>query len=284
MATETTGMIRAKGKREALLKNGYCCFEGILSEAQVNALRAVTEQLADAMTAEQTAAERTTGSMMPVTRDPAYAELIAHPDALESLRALGWDRPTYTDGWLISKPGGSPRLFWHYDWFAWEDEFSFRAEPPQVFLMYYLNDTRRENGCLRVIPGSHVRHNLLHDLLPPPHSQDVKREADPSRPEFSDRSDEVDVPVRAGDLLIGDARLLHAAHANTTVERRSLVTLWFQPDFDAMPERLQAQMVAKTQRPPNDWPDAARRRVTPLLPHYDGTAEPYGRSLYRRLI
>ena len=34
--------------------------------------------------------------------------------------------------------------------------------------------------------------------------------------------------VRAGDLIIGDARMLHAAHANTSDARRTVITLWFQ--------------------------------------------------------
>ena len=34
------------------------------------------------------------------------------------------------------------------------------------------------------------------------------------------------MPVRAGDLVINDARLLHAAHANRTDKRRTLVLQW----------------------------------------------------------
>ena len=51
--------------------------------------------------------------------------------------------------------------------------------PPQVFCMYYLTDTCRENGCLRVIPGSHTRHNPLHDLVAEPHSAALGRAEEP---------------------------------------------------------------------------------------------------------
>ena len=91
-----------------------------------------------------------------------------------------------------------------------------------------------------------------------------------SLPEFSTRPDEVDVPAKAGDLLIGDARLLHAAHANETEERRTLITLWYQPDLRALPERIQAQMAAKVQQAPADWPPEAQERYRAMLATYDG--------------
>jgi ectoine hydroxylase-related dioxygenase (phytanoyl-CoA dioxygenase family) len=172
-------------------------------------------------------------------------------------------------------------LFWHYDWFTWEDPASYAPLPLQVALMYYLVDTTRENGCLRVIPGSHIHHNPLHDLLAAPHSAELSTATNMERAEFWDRPDEVDVPITAGDVLIADARLLHAAHANETDERRTLITLWYQPDFAALPERMQAQIAKKAQQPPATWPQAAVNRVAPMLARYTGTAEPYGRSLYQ---
>ncbi len=208
--------------------------------------------------------------------------MIALPQALQCLAALGFDQPTFSDGYIISKPAHSPPLFWHYDWFAWEDPRSYEPVPPQVFLMYYLTDTNRQNGCLRVIPSSHLQHNALHDVLRAPHSQELGAAHDVvAAVEFSTRPDEIDVPVRAGDVVIGDARLLHAAHSNETDERRTLITLWYQPDLCSLPERMQAQMAHKVQQLPETWPPEAKALVTPLLARYEGSAEPYARSLYR---
>ena len=41
-----------------------------------------------------------------------------------------------------------------------------------------------------------------------------------------DHPDAVDVPLKAGDLIIADARLLHAAWPNRTAQRRTLVLAW----------------------------------------------------------
>ena len=148
--------------------------------------------------------------------------------------------------------------------------------------MYYLVDTTIGNGCLRVLPRSHRRHHALHDVIDNPHSSRLSTASEPNDPAFSDQPGERDVPVRAGDLVIGDARLLHAAHANESDAWRPVVTLWFQPDFTRLPEPIQAQMVKKTHPIPADWPAPAHRAVAALQPHYAGNAEPNPRVLYRR--
>jgi hypothetical protein len=268
--------------REQLLRDGYCRFESVLSSDLLNRLITTTDQMLATQTEGQRAGRRAQGSMLWTNADPIFAELIGLPAALNAFASMGWPRPTFTDGYVISKPPQSPRLFWHYDWFAWEDDYSFGNDPPQLFAMYYLSDTRRENGCLRVIPGSHIKHNALHDALLEPHGKALSEASDLQNPAFSTRPDEIDVCVKAGDLLIGDARLLHAAHENTTSERRTLITLWYQPDFEHLPERIKAQMVAKTQKIPAEWPDRAKQLLKPLLPKYTGAATPCGRSLYRK--
>lgn len=268
-------------QRQQLLEQGFTRFERVLPLDLLNRLRSTTDRLLEAQSAEQQAGKRAQGSMVRTNADPIFAELIALPAALKIFTQLGWSTPTFTDGYVISKPPRSPRLFWHYDWFAWEDDFSYGNEPPQLFAMYYLSDTVRENGCLRVIPGSHLRHNALHDQLLEPHSKALSEASDLEHPAFSTRPDEVDVGVNAGDLLVGDARLLHAAHENKTDQRRTLITLWYQPDLQAMPERMQAQMAAKVQAIPDDWPEQAKAALTPLMARYSGSAAPYGRTLYR---
>ena len=255
MTTATAPDINAEQRRR-LLEDGFCRFGGVLDADTLARLRDVTDRMLAAQSDAQRERTRSQGSMLTTREDPLFAELIAHPAALAALRSLGFARPTFSDGYVISKPPRGPRLFWHYDWFAWQDPRSYETPPPQVFAMYYLSDTTPENGCLRVIPGSHVTHNPLHDALGAPHSEELGRARNLDAPEFSTRPDEIDVPVRAGDLLIGDARLLHAAHSNKTDERRTLITLWYQPDLASLPAPMQAQMAAKG---PADAAGLARR-------------------------
>ncbi len=86
--------------------------------------------------------------------------------------------------------------------------------------MYYPIDTNRENECLRVTPGSHRHRHRLHGL-PQAHADEIETAGD-DHPALQPDPGELDVPVKAGDLVIGDARLLHSAHPNRSARRRTL--------------------------------------------------------------
>ena len=95
-----------------------------------------------------------------------------------------------------------------------------------MFLSYYLTDTNFENGCLRVIPGTHTKRIDLHDLLTTPHTDAARNVDEHDQYMFCDHPHAVDVPVRAGSLVIAEGRMLHAAHANHSDQRRTLLLCW----------------------------------------------------------
>ncbi len=274
--------ISSPEKRAQLHRDGYYVFPHVLDAALLQRLRAATSKLVTPMTAADRARHVSTGSMFGFSHveDEVWGELVLYPGLFHCMRQLGYSQVTFTDGYVISKPPGSPQLFWHYDWFTWVEPEDFLPAPQQVFAMYYLTDTSRFNGCLRVIPGSHYRHNPLHEILSQPHSEALHRMEDARRPEFLPRPDEIDVPVQAGDLVLGDARLLHAAHANQSEHERTVVTLWYQPDFPALPEPTQRQMVEKSQTLPATWNPALRDAVQRRMAHYAGPA-PAHQRMYR---
>jgi hypothetical protein len=261
--------------RGQLLSQGYVIVRHVLDQAMLDELRRVTDRLLAAQSAEDAHKYRYQGSNIAVAyQNPVFARLFAWPQALGALRELGFTSPKWWSTFLLSKPPHAPPLYWHQDWWAWDDPCSADPTPAQVFLMYYLTDTRPENGCLRVIPGSHYRRNPLHDLLPDAHSRETY-DANPESAIFSTRPDEVDAPVQAGDLLIGDARLLHTAHANQTDQHRSLLTLWYFPDWDKLSEPIRAYAARKKPlQPPDWWEGEAGRLMEPLVPWYNGDAQP----------
>lgn len=257
---------------DCLRREGSAVIPGVLGPAAIHRLRDLCEQCLIGDRRQP----RSQGSMIPVGKDPGFAPLIALPAVIDLLGRWS-SRPTFTDGYVISKPPGGPRLFWHLDWYSWEEEISYGERPPQLGAMWYLGDTCRDNGCLRVIPGSHRAHHPLHDQLVDGHRVLGNAESW-DHPGFADAEGEVDVAVSAGDLVLADARLLHAAHANRSPARRSMVTLWYQLDYAQFSPSLRATMGRKT----NDvsaWPEAARRLVDPLLvPEAEG--EPGPRTSY----
>ncbi len=261
-----------KAKREQLDRDGFCLLESLIGEDMLERLRAVTDGVIARQEAAHFARNRAQGSLIRVTEDPFMARLIANPPILEALAGLGFSDPKYGSGFIISKPPQSPPLFWHQDARFWNDPISYTPRTIQCFLMIYLVDTTPHNGCLRLIPGSHLKRHRLHDALPDAHEDDLSKADDIAHLAFQRAEGEVDVPVKAGDVVMGSARLLHAAHGNRSDQRRTNITLWYYPEFAKLPEPIQAYL-ADTNWPP-EWYAENRDLLAPLRPVYEGDAAP----------
>jgi hypothetical protein len=261
--------------RERLAGEGFAIMPGVLGAGALERLRAVAERRVATASAEHLAKNRTTGSMLPIADDPAFGFLIGYPAVVGLLRALGLGAVVWQAGYVISKPPAAPRLFWHQDWLYWTHPVSLDPTPHQLFAMYYLVDTDRANGCLRVIPGSHRGLTEAHRKLARAHSPEALSGADPDHPMFGDMPGEIDVPVRAGDLLLGDSRLLHAAHANASGVARTLLTLWYHPAWDQLPEGIRAHVAASYGGALEHWTPAERAAAGCALPRVDTDAPPW---------
>jgi ectoine hydroxylase-related dioxygenase (phytanoyl-CoA dioxygenase family) len=260
--------------RAQLLESGYCIVKNVLDRAMIDELARVTDGLLDAVSESDRELFRYQGSNIFIAYQHAvFARLFAWPAALNALATMGFPRPKWLSSFLLSKPPHGLPLYWHQDWAAWGDPCSADISPPQIFLMYYLTDTCRENGCLRVIPGTHRKRIALHDQLPLAHT-DASFNAPLDSPGFCTHPDERDITVCAGDLVIGDARLLHAAHPNRTNQRRTCLTLWYAPDFESLSEPVQKWMARqKPLAQPEWWPGEVGKRMEPLVAWYHGSAE-----------
>ncbi len=268
-------------KRERFIRDGYCLFENILEPEMVARLRSCSDEILAQQEKEHFERQRTTGSMVLIDWEMAYqhavlAELIAHPKMLSALAELGFTEPKFGHGRIISKPPHSPPLFWHEDGRFWDDPVSYTWRPIQCFLMYYLTDTTAENGCLRVIPGSHRKRHPLHDQASPRHTDELRAYANPENIAFQQAEGEIDVPVQAGDLVMGYGALFHAAHANRSDERRTALTMWYYPEFVNLPERTQAtiEYLEAGNCVTTTLPGDPQTLMEPLRIVYEGSAEP----------
>ena len=246
-----------------LIEEGFCVVDGELPAGQLDILRGWSDDWLD--NTEFPAKWKYQGSDIKLRgtktggatannfeSDAMVDFLIEHPDKI--LKRLGlYDFGSIGLFQIIAKPGRSPGLYWHQDWMKWNDPVSLSPWCQTVFLNWYLTDTNRKNGCLRVIPGSHRRRVDLHQHLIPPHEGGGYEVDETNEWMFQDHPDAVDVDVRAGQLVIADARLLHGTHPNTTDERRTLLLGWF---------------FRRDTRPPKWWSDEVPEEIVdrdPLL-------------------
>ena len=223
-------------KREQLTVDGFCVIDDILPESFLKELRQETDRLLDAV--EHPARWKYQGSDLHVHgRDNALIErLDKWQPARDALDAMGLDFKSRGGFIILSKPSGGPALYWHQDWTGWNDPISAAPWPQYIFLSYYLVDTTVENGCFQVIPGTHTRRIPLHDHLLVPHAEESYFAPESDSALFGEHPDAVDVPVKAGTLVIGDGRVLHAARANRSAQRRTLLLAWYDrpatvPDY-----------------------------------------------------
>lgn len=278
--------MRIAEHRDSLSTQGYAVVKDYLSQPLLDTLRQQRDQVLAQLPAEHRDEYKSQGSLVNLGDHPEYSHLIASSELQELLQELGLAGNRWLAGYLISKPPKSPALFWHQDWWGWDHPLSYTPRLLGLGVMIYLSDTCRENGCLRVIPGSHRCQHRLHSL-PVAHEQSLSHIDDPDDIAYQSNESETAVEVDAGDVVLLDPRLLHSAYANQTDNERSLLTLWYLPEFESLPEPIQARYVQIFNRHDLDtgdnaagklldsWPESHRQAIEHLEPVCNSDAEPH---------
>ena len=213
---------------------------------------------------EQLAANRAPGTIINSEAELGLADCIGNRKALAALKAMVFASSKFWKAVIISKPEPSPRLYWHQDIIFCDDPRAYSNCSPQIFLMYYLDDTSKENGSLRVLPATHRQWHNLHSL-DEAHKKEINRVENKNDPRFLDFPDEMDVPIKAGDLVIGDTRMVHATHANSTDQYRTVSTVWLFPLFEGLQKTTQSWVHQEFHKDSGEWPIDALEKIKPLI-------------------
>jgi ectoine hydroxylase-related dioxygenase (phytanoyl-CoA dioxygenase family) len=150
-----------------------------------------------------------------------FWELATHPRVLAIMRdAIGEDLVLIATG-FFSKAAAEPEKYvaWHQDTTYWGLDPHFAAT-----LWIAIDDSDIDNGCLRVIPGTHKQ------LLP--HGKSARtgnilgnnQEIDPA---FLDDSRAVDLELKAGQASLHHGLTVHGSNPNTSGRRRCGMTVRF---------------------------------------------------------
>ncbi len=217
----------ARAKREQMLRDGYCVIPDVLSDDFLQELQRETNHLNDTMEHHPDTKYQGTHLSIPYQENDIMRRLAEWQPAREALDELEFGDFVPGAGLLVlTKEPYGPALYWHQDWMRWNDPLSCSPWPQTIFLSYYLEETKIENGCLKLIPGTHLKRIPLHEQMVTAHEQGARFIEEDHPVMFSDHPDQVDVCSNPGDLVLADARVLHAAYKNQTDERRNLLLLW----------------------------------------------------------
>ena len=272
--------------KKQLGKNGFCVFEKVFNPIDLEQIVKTSLKAVETLTPDQRKNFKSQGSLIQLADYPEFSDLICHQKLMNIFMKLGFSDTRFSSGYIISKPPKAPALFWHQDWWGWEHPISYTDQVAQLFVMIYLQDTTKNNGCLRVVPGSHRNPHFLHDN-DKAHTESVSRVEDSQDTLYLSVDEEKPVTVQFGDVVVGDARLLHGAFPNQSYDERTLITLWFHPNYESLPESVQVRIREifirkEVDTDPDgansmslyDWPQKNRDLVEPLFPLCPEDVEP----------
>ncbi len=162
--------------------------------------------------------------------------MIAHPGLVDVLTAITgahlphWDgRVKCMQSMLFLKPPGFPGQAWHQD-----ERFIATRDRSLVGAWIALDDATEENGCLRVIPGSHRMGQLWPTA---PHGQPDEFDPTDQAHGFDDAG-EVLVEVEAGDVVFFNGYLLHRSRRNRSGRTRRALVNHYMNAWSNLPWRI----------------------------------------------
>ena len=182
--------------------------------------------LADASTVqfEHAEATRTLRVIEPFHRfDPRLDALIDDPRLVVPMKDLVRDEcvALYTDKLNLKRPREGSRFRWHQDSPYWAHFASELDRLPNV--MVALDDANVENGCFRVIRGSH-REGMLPGL-------EGQGRLGPlfTDPRAFDLAAQVPIEVPAGSLVFFSPHSVHGSEPNASAALRRAFVITYQP-------------------------------------------------------
>ena len=129
-------------------------------------------------------------------------------------------------------PGDGMEVPWHQDGHYWP------IRPLATCTVWIaLDDSIIENGCLRVIPGSH-RDKVLYSHLKENRTDLVLNQR--VRDDLFDESTAVDVELEAGQMSLHDVYLIHGSNPNRSSRRRAGLAIRYMPGSALFDRKISA--------------------------------------------
>jgi chlorinating enzyme len=166
---------------------------------------------------------------------PELFEWLAAREVLDFVEHLiGPNIVLWASHFLCKMPKRGLAVPWHEDSAYWNNVLS---EHKAVTVWLAIDDSLPENGCMRVIPGTHRGGFSDYEEV------DARRHVFGTqiRPDQLDESAAVDLAIKAGECHVHHARLMHGSSPNTSGKRRCGYTMRYMPsDVRHYPERQQS--------------------------------------------
>ncbi|MEM7133779.1 MAG: phytanoyl-CoA dioxygenase family protein [Chloroflexota bacterium] len=161
-------------------------------------------------------------------------DLATHPKILDAIEAIVGPNFYLLATHFFNKYGTGPDteafVAWHQDVTFWG------LEPPYAITAWYaVDDSDQENGCMQVVPATHVNGIQEHgksaaagNLL------SINQEVSITPEQLNTVAD---LPLKAGQMSLHDGTLVHGSLPNRSTRRRCGLTLRYVPTWVKQTER-----------------------------------------------
>ena len=147
-----------------------------------------------------------------IARNPAIL------DAVESL--IGPDIMVFTSTVWAKEAGDRAYVSWH------QDSAYFGLEPhEEVTAWVALTDSRRDNGCLRIMPGSHLAADFSHEETRHPDNLLIRGQAIADL----DEARALDIELAPGEFSLHQERTVHGSLPNASARPRIGYAIFYIP-------------------------------------------------------
>ena len=203
-------------------EQGYLKFGRIFTEREMDTLR----QHVDEMIAALPEGKRPEEMDVPHFADPWLFRYLADDRVLDVIQDFIGPDIVLWSSHFIAKPRGDGRAVpWHTDGAYWNK----RLDPMRVITLWLaVDESTIENGCMRVIPGSHRKFRAHIDAY---QAVDRAQNVFSSRipPEMIEEERAVNLDLAVGECHFHDAWTIHGSNPNHSEKRRCGYTMRYMP-------------------------------------------------------
>ena len=156
-----------------------------------------------------------------VSEDPFWVRLISDDQLVDIAEIfIGSNVALFASHYICKPPSDGHAVLWHQDGSYWP------LEPMEVVTLWLAFDhSLPENGCMRVIPGTHT--TRLHRMEPRTDVPNVLNSGIDS--ELVDESRALDFVLKPGDVSVHHPNIIHGSNPNSSTKRRGGLTIRYIP-------------------------------------------------------
>ncbi len=154
-----------------------------------------------------------------ITDDPFWVRLISDPRLLDIAEMfIGPNIGLFASHYIVKPAFNGKAVKWHQDAAFWP------LEPMEVVTLWLaVDESTPENGCVKVIPGSHK--NVIKDMR----STDKTDVLGSEIAVDVDESQAVNMVLQPGDVEVHHPMIFHASDVNHSPKRRAGLTIRYIP-------------------------------------------------------